>query len=356
MKSILLNWYRLVLGFFQWMFFRKIAPTKLPIILIVWRDAHLGDGLLSIPTLIRIRKNFPNAHIILLSHNNGLPGIHFKDYLANGLVNEIWDRSTWSIQQTIAKIKNSRAQALLALFPYSASLKWNLFSMFVVRFSGIRMAQGWKKESTFLGKKYLMNSNFTSELDRLEQLLNDFYFEKIDSFSLEEAIRNTHLSIPIPSKPFLIFAPFTKGTANVWPISNWIQLGKEIQKETELPIYIVGGENDQVKAEKILSNGVIGEFIAVPIPELLQWIKNSRGIIGADSGAIHLANLLKKKNIVLFGNSDYRGKWAHPENPNQKIIYPQVRCTKCLGRREHECSCMNHLPLDAVLSAMDSYF
>lgn len=354
MKVFLLWWYRLVLNTFQKIFFRPIAPTEQAITLLVWRDAHLGDGLLSLPSLLRIRHNFPNAKIILLSHNDGIPGIHFKDYLQDGIADEIWDRSNWTLGQLIQKIKENNLQHLIALMPYSASLKWNMLSMVMMKIAGIKHAGGWQKETTFLAKRWLSRSSFPSELDRLEGLLTDLDLTKIgnlDALPIQVDLDEQNRE----AGQFIIFAPFTKGLANAWPDENWIQLGIEIQRKQPMPIVIVGGKGDRTKTEEWIQKWGSGRFEHVHIPALHSLVMKSKMVIGADSGVIHLANLLKKENVVLFGNSDYRGKWAHPENPNQTMLFPSKSCMKCLGKRNRSCHCMNYLSLEAVLTAMASY-
>jgi ADP-heptose:LPS heptosyltransferase len=276
--------------------------------------------------------------------------------LEEGIVNEIWDRSDWNLKELLKKIKDSRCNAFLALMPYSASLKWNLVSMFLVKFARVKFASGWKKESTFLGKRWIKKTIFPSEMERLEKLLDELKFEELKWSTNDLGIQKITYSPEIPSIPYLVISPFSKGIANYWPTSNWIRLGIEIHKKNPYELVIVGGESDREKANEILSKWGNGRFVSVPIPELVLWLEQAEVIIGADSGCIHLANLLKKKNIALFGNSDYRGKWAHPENPNQIILYSNKECQKCLGKRHLECTCMNHLPLDEVLIAMDSYF
>lgn len=356
MKALLLFWYHLVLKGFHFLFFQPISPSKQTQKLIVWRDAHLGDGLLSLPALYRIRQNFPSSYIILLSHNDGIKGIHFKDYLKEGIVDEIWDRSSWTLLQTIRKLRESKAHSLLAIMPYSSSLKWSIFSMIMVKLAGIKHSGGWKKESSFLAKRFLNKTSFSSEMERIEILLSELNLKKFEQPIIDQLIKQCTPVPSIPKTPYLIISPFTKGIANFWLAKNWVDLGIEIQKNTRFGLIVVGGERDRFEANQMISKWENGKFISVSIPELVQWIKCSNGVIGADSGTIHLANLLKKKNIALFGNSDYRGKWAHPENPGQLILYPRIDCFKCKGQRNKECTCMNHLPLEDVLKAMDSYF
>ncbi len=355
MKGFLLGWYRLLLSFFQKLFFHPIAPTSQPISLIVWRDAHLGDGLLTLPSLIRIRQNFPTAKIILLSHNNGIPGIHFKDYLEDGVVDEIWDRSNWNFAQLLQKIKESKSKHLLALLPYSASLKWNLISIFLVKLARVKHAGGWKKETTFFAKKHLRNTIFPSEMQRLESLLTDLKFSKA-AIDLPLPWKIEEVNSSIEPGNYVVFAPFTKGVANRWPDEYWIQLGQQIQGQySNLLIIVVGGFQDRKKGEEWIKSWGKGTFVHLPIPQLIPLVRDSKWVVGADSGVIHIANLLKKDNITLFGNSDYRGKWAHPENERQIVLYPDRDCLKCLGKRDSPCHCMHHLSVDAVLKAMASY-
>jgi len=355
MKNFLLGWYQWVLRSLQKIFFLPIEPTNLPIKLIIWRDAHLGDGLLSLPALVRIRENFPHAHLILVSHNDGIPGIHFKDYLKEGVVNEIWDRSFWSWKTFVNQMRKSKATHLIALMPYSASLKWLVASMFLVRISKIKRAGGWKKETTFLFKRKMMNSIFPSELNRLNAVLNDLSLEKLKNINpLPIQKKEKGFALKSNQKTW-IFAPFTKGKANFWGESNWINLGIELSRRYSIQILVVGGSNDRQMAKEWIQKWGFGTFENRSIPELLELLNHAELIIGADSGVIHLANLIHRPNIALFGNSDYRGKWAHSDSTFQTILYPEIRCTKCLGKRDLPCHCMDSLSLEAVLSATDSY-
>jgi ADP-heptose:LPS heptosyltransferase len=343
-------WYHFVLNFFQKLFFHRIPIDDSNRKILIWRDAHLGDGIVSLSSFQRIRNHYPKSTLVLLSHNGGINGIHISDYISDGIFDEIWDRSEWTWMELYRRISLGKFDSAIALMPYSSSLKFLLFSLFFIRLTGIKFAGGWQKSSTFLFASRQMKRNFISETDRQIEILNLLGIRQCSSVPLPIKIESSGYRIDGNT---VLLAPFSKASAHYWGDEQWIQLGFSLI-EKKYSILVTGNKAQSEIVAPWLSVWKQGEFVHVTIPKLADIIQQVDWVIGADSGVIHLAAILNQKHVVLFGNSDYRGKWNH-QLENQIAVYPKMNCGQCIGKRNQICSCMESVQLDAVLNAIASY-
>ena len=63
------------------------------------------------------------------------------------------------------------------------------------------------------------------------------------------------------------------------------------------------------------------------IKELAQVLSVCEFAVGADTGAMHLANAIGTKNVFIFGGSDI--KETAPYGNNAKVITANLDCSPC---------------------------
>ena len=127
---------------------------------------------------------------------------------------------------------------------------------------------------------------------------------------------------------FVAFVPFARGKTKTWNIDNYIVLADKIKAfNEELKIVVLGSKDDY---GKIKTNNIIDLCGQTNIKELAQILSICKVAIGADTGAMHLANAIGIKNIFIFGGSDI--KETAPYGNNAKVISANLSCSPCRGK------------------------
>ncbi len=97
---------------------------------------------------------------------------------------------------------------------------------------------------------------------------------------------------------------------------------KLISRYKNTKIVITGTKKEQILSKKLkkkFKNKIIDKCGKTNVAEWINIIKYSELHICQDNGSMHLATLFQKKNIALFNNHDFYGKWF-PLNKNSYVI------------------------------------
>jgi len=172
------------------------------------------------------------------------------------------------------------------------------------------------------------------------------------SWSFSEKIRN---NIIIPSKPYVIFAPSAAWEMKRWPISHWNEL---IKQYNEKNILLIGGPEDRFieKFVSIAPDRVKNFAGKINFEESAYLIKNADFVISADTGVIHVADLLGVAGILLLGPTAF-GRTA---GKHIKILEKDLSCRPCSKDGRGNChqdiyqKCMLEISVQEVLHSLRS--
>lgn len=144
-----------------------------------------------------------------------------------------------------------------------------------------------------------------------------------------------------------------------WPLENWIELGKQVSKETNIKILATGSENPRERSRldafaSALKDSRAQIFSGLSIARLGALISRCSLQIGADSGVLHLAMALGLPTISLFRKYPTLRGWL-PLGPQHRSF--TVNCA-CIGQKHAACLkrpaavCLNEIHPDAVAKAV----
>lgn len=141
------------------------------------------------------------------------------------------------------------------------------------------------------------------------------------------------------------FVPFSRGKTKTWKEQNYIELAKKIKEENkDIKILILGSSKDY---GKIKSENVIDICGKTDIKELGSVLNFCKFAVGADTGAMHLANALGIKNVFIFGGSDINE--TSPYGDKSKIISAYLQCSPCRGKCKYDTEkCLQEIKPQAV--------
>ena len=148
------------------------------------------------------------------------------------------------------------------------------------------------------------------------------------------------------------FVPFSRGKTKTWNADNYVVLAEMIKSLSEnIKIVVLGSKNDY---GKIKSNNVIDLCGKTSIKELAEILSMCKIAIGADTGAMHLANAIGIKNIFIFGGSDV--KETAPYGNNAKVITANLSCSPCRGKCKFDKEkCLEQIKPDNVFESVKEW-
>jgi ADP-heptose:LPS heptosyltransferase len=148
----------------------------------------------------------------------------------------------------------------------------------------------------------------------------------------------------------------------MWSTERYASLIKEILKEYNSPVILIGSREDEETGHRIcalinhpsLSN-LIGK---TSIPLTAAIIKRSQLFIGNDSGPLHIALALNIPSVAIFGPTSPMQVLSEEYRNRCHIVSSNVDCSPCYLHMEHRIpscksvKCMGEISVDEVLRAV----
>lgn len=154
------------------------------------------------------------------------------------------------------------------------------------------------------------------------------------------------------------------GPAKRWPKERFIEAAIAFTKETPCDWWVFGGEAETERAQEI-ATAIDREFsdmgTAVSLAgrtslrELCAALKNLDALVTNDSGPMHVAGAVGTPVVAIFGSTspELTGPSLTEDSPH-KILRQQPACSPCFLR---ECPvdfrCMNQISTDQVVTALN---
>jgi len=173
--------------------------------------------------------------------------------------------------------------------------------------------------------------------------------------------------VPLPEKeppfefkrPYLLMVASARWETKIWPFANWerfLKLSQDLRGEVDF--YFIGGRKDwELKefAERMegLYQGVFSLVGRLDLRELVWVMRRARGVVTVDTGPMHLASLLNKPILALFGPTSFvrTGPWSQ----RSIVLYEDISCRPCFKRQCKQKTCMQNLSPEKVLEALKSH-
>ena len=164
-----------------------------------------------------------------------------------------------------------------------------------------------KLASVFYSKSYSVSKNQNAVL-RNRQL-----FSKVFEYGLSESeLQIFGLSIPAEvslnglNHPYCVMLHASSKDSKLWPIENWKQLLKTIYADKGISAYLPWGNSKEKERAEQIAEGLQFAVVCEKM-NLLQaafLLKNAQGVIGVDTGLLHLANALDCPVVGIYTDTD----------------------------------------------------
>jgi ADP-heptose:LPS heptosyltransferase len=296
-----------------------------------------GSLVLAFPALLGIRNRYRNCRFMLLTTPSVLP---FAESL------DLFDRIICVKDRGLSALILSGLHALWNSLRVDTVIDLEVYSRLTTVFSVLTLARnriGFYLESTFWRRGLHTHLIFFNRYSGVYHFYNDI--ARLLSAPVETRPKAAeHLSRNLP--------PYTKssrvrisighacsdfGAERMLTAIQWVEVFRT-RKVTSEEIVFLGALSDQRIAEEIIytlrPHFPHAEFInkcgVLTLKESVACIKSSDEFWGIDSGLLHYARLLGKKNISFWGPTDPVTRLQEFTDVATEVYYQKIPCSPCL--------------------------
>ncbi|MCP4915242.1 MAG: glycosyltransferase family 9 protein [Oligoflexia bacterium] len=218
---------------------------------------------------------------------------------------------------------------------------------FFFKFKGIqvivRPKNRWKRILLFNFRINKFDWPFRGALSYLEPLHKEKF--------LPQEWKLDNLKVDLPYEDYIVFAPSAAWEMKRWPLDYWKELAKSL---STMNIIILGGPEDLFcqEIEDIDPRRITNLAGKVSLNQSSYIVSKSHGIISADTGIIHVADVLGVKGISLIGPTAF----GYCSGENIKTLEVELPCKPCSKDGSGKCSqavyqkCMVDISVEQVAS------
>jgi heptosyltransferase-2 len=360
------------------------APEKILVRSVNW----LGDAVMSVPALLRLREAKPNARITLLTAEK-LGGLWEGQPFLDELMLFSGGESAWRIGARLREKKFTCAVA----FPNSVRSALELWLARIPQRVGY--ARAWRTllltnpvapragavpmhKRTAAEARGLAEGGGTSQVILNEAHHTLDYLRLVAALGASPAPLAPRITIPLDearaaadklgmtaapeNRPWFGLNPGAEyGPAKRWPAERFVEAALELQKQTRCRWVIFGGGGDAELAARIAEallragtnpGSVLNLAGRTTLRELVAALKICRLLITNDSGPMHIAAALGTPVVALFGSTSPEMTRPPLSTSVQILRAADVGCSPCFLR---ECPidfrCMTRIAPASVVQA-----
>ncbi|MEO8648169.1 MAG: lipopolysaccharide heptosyltransferase II [Acidobacteriota bacterium] len=315
----------------------------------------IGDAVMTEPAARRLRKLFPDDHLLLFSLQS-TAGVFEGSEIFNDII---------MIPESNGKALSAVNQAkFLRQFDLDLALiLTNSFaSAFVMRLAGVKRRIGYSTD----GRGFLLTDriqvptwkggrhevfyylNLISEAGRLFHKASagtGFHTEPEFLVSLDRrSLARQFLSDTgiLGDKPLVILAPgSTNSMAKRWPAEYFAELGSRIQAELSADVALAGGPDEKEisgQVNALMSGSAVDLTGRTSVAEAAAVLTVADVLVCNDMGLAHLAAAVGTRTLVIFGPTD--PTTTRPLSGSAEVITANVECSPCMLRDcpiDHRC-------------------
>ncbi len=157
----------------------------------------------------------------------------------------------------------------------------------------------------------------------------------------------------MPANGPILLAPGSGSIRKCWALDNFIKLSNMLEARGQNTVFLSGpAESDMPRLLKKAGVGSEKIVISRTMEELVRVLSRSFGLIANDSGVTHLAGLMGKPVVAVFGPSDPL-RWR-PLGKRVAVVRPELTCSPCFEKEKKNCQkpvCIKDTRPEEVLRA-----
>jgi len=311
---------------------KKLHNNRIKRILIV-RLKHLGDFLLSQPTVHSIKKAFPEAEIDIVTGiwNRELVSFFGSFYAGTFFYNVKAFCRNKNQQMPFAKKMGVLKKISKRKYDICVDLDGSSGFLFIyllkkirhlVSLESLRFYQN-LEQLKILKNRYDYNINRNHEIKNIGSILECLDIKnKFDTFKMpEKRSGNNKLSRKKEGNKIIGIHPSASIPEKLWTEKNFTELADILSKKYDAEIFFFGAEADKKQISRIIQNmnSRAVDCSGISIAEFIIGIKQCSYFICLDSFAQHVAYFQKVPALVLYMSTNSR-RWTPEKSEYFKWI------------------------------------
>lgn len=328
--------------------------------ILVVRTDRLGDVILTLPMLPRLKKCIPDAHIaMLLSRYTG------EIVERNPYIDELlWyddGRAEVPFDAILRTVRGGRFGTVIVVHP-TLRLAWLMYRAGIP----VRIGSGYRYYSFLFNRKVYehrknaqrheveYNLNLLSALDcQGQEKPGVVDFGIVVSPGAEARVEHLLSSLGIdPSKRRLIVHPGSGGSAREWPMENLIRLASLLLEEKELCGLVTGNAGEFSLGDQFV-RGTDGKTTnlagRLTVTELAALIRTASLFVGHSTGPLHIAAAVGTPVLGFYPQLTPMSprRWG-PYAGRNIVLVPDkpVDCKDCVAQKGGRCACMETITVE----------
>ncbi len=341
--------------------------------ILVYRIGTIGDILVTIPTLVAIRRRFPMAHIYLLTSPTyrGAPGARdlfaTNDFFDDMVVYYVDDIVTTAGKiNLIRRLRAQRFDLFIELSMNLTTLRRELRYLCFAKLIGCRYAVGFKVcfQRMFKREQMLLWSRPT-EQERI-------YRSIADPLRLGPPIASWRLPVPdtaarcanelLESKGvkaedrIVVMHPGARRETNRWDPDRFARVGDAIQECYNIRLVLSGSVSECLLVESVKALMRIKPVVVCGEMTVLQFaalLKRATLLICNDGGPMHIAASVGTATVSIFSGRDFPESWL-PYGKGHKVLRRDVPCSPCFKEIcDRGLICLGQISVEDVLLTVE---
>lgn len=346
-------------------------------ILVVKLD-HLGDVLLTVPAMRRLRELFPEARITALVGSWARTLLDAEPCIDEALNYDFFAASS---SKGSRKLNGSDVREIAALFAgrrfdLAIDLRRESDTRQFLLHSGAPITVGYanRNDCDWLTLAIPWDDVVPVQPPRRHVSVDALRLvELIAQSSRSDVLADYRISVPddpkskglldalLPCDSGLVVGlhPGAGRRIKCWPAERFAQLADRMIERLNATVILFGTRDDDVEVERFLQHArhrqrIVSLAYRLSLPQFLASLGRLDFFVGNDSGPTHMAAATGLPTLGVYAATIDASQWA-PLGPEAAVIQKQMICSPCYLAKRQDCpygiACLNELTVDEVWEA-----
>lgn len=322
----------------------------MPLHILISRTDNIGDVVLTLPMVARLKEINPDSRITFLCREYVSPLVKMSR-----LVDDVVELEK-IVDDPVSYFKQAGIDVVIFAQP-DKQLAWAAFKAGIPHRIGNARHKIFNMLTCNRRVFFRKGSSDSHEAQQNFEFLRHFgclEIPDISSLSGDYNFRVPHIAevekIIAPQKFNVILHTKSNGHGREWPIGHYLRLAQELHSSDEsIQIWLTGSQAEgkwiEVNCPELLRLPHVGNLCGrFSLEQLIVFINASDGLIASGTGPLHISAALGQRTLGLFPPKRpmHPGRWA-PVGLKAQYLSAETACTDCPDVAGGACDCMRKI-------------